>query len=674
MSGGIPPELGRLAALESLDLSDNRLTDPLPPQLGRLSSLNALNLENNLFQGAIPPELGALPLFTHLLYGSRSFSAENLGLRIGGNLWTGCLPPAWSELGLYALIGLDLDFCIEGREFQPPLLSSSRQVNVGEEEEPGEAHSCWAAAALAPALKMAGDYDNLAKDLEGHYELALTGARVAATFTTKRSPIPLWSKRPTTPLFILPEGFRPPFPILRTSVGKPVEAEGDQPLPGLIYLQVNPDGTVHHLARPRVEDVGSWSYRLQTGWGTTPPAADRWALETVYAALKGNAWLRQQPWSCPGQPLEDWPGVATNAAGRVVQLDLRNHGLQGALPSELGDLTALRTLDLSNNNLEGPLPVSLGQLTQLEILDLSDDSYIDISPAQTTDYYGLQGPIPSTLGQLAALQRLNLANNDLDGVIPPELGQLTALETLYLGSNQLRGNIPPALGKLARLEQLSLAANRLSGAIPPELGQLTSLRILSLGLNRLSGAIPPELGQLDVLVDLALSDNQLRGAIPLELGQLTSLEELWLINNQLSGTIPPELAQLRRLERLHLDLNQLQGPIPAELGQITSLMYLSLSSNRLTDEVPPELGRLTNLKGLNLEDNLFGGAIPPELGALPLDMYYGLRLMGNSWSGCLPPAWSNLGMPTSGSKPWWEELRLEFCLEDGGFRPPPEMG
>ncbi len=364
LSGGIPPELGRLAALESLDLSDNRLTDPLPPQLGRLSSLNALNLENNLFQGAIPPELGALPLFTHLLYGSRSFSAENLGLRIGGNLWTGCLPPAWSELGLYALIGLDLDFCIEGREFQPPLLSSSRQVNVGEEEEPGEAHSCWAAAALAPALKMAGDYDNLAKDLEGHYELALTGARVAATFTTKRSPIPPWSKRPTPPLFILPESFRPPFPILRTSVGKPVEAEGDQPLPGLIYLQVNPDGTVHHLARPSVEGVGSWSYRLQTGWGTTPPAADRWAIETVYAALKGNAWLRQQPWSCPGQPLENWPGVATNAAGRVVQLDLRNHGLQGALPSELGDLTALRTLDLSNNNLEGPLPVSLGQLAR----------------------------------------------------------------------------------------------------------------------------------------------------------------------------------------------------------------------------------------------------------------------------------------------------------------------
>ena len=56
----VPAELGNLANLRSLGLSDNRLTDPIPAALGRLARLVWLNLDGNNLIGPIPGELGGL--------------------------------------------------------------------------------------------------------------------------------------------------------------------------------------------------------------------------------------------------------------------------------------------------------------------------------------------------------------------------------------------------------------------------------------------------------------------------------------------------------------------------------------------------------------------------------------------------------------------------------------
>ena len=224
--------------------------------------------------------------------------------------------------------------------------------------------------------------------------------------------------------------------------------------------------------------------------------------------------------------------------------------LTGEIPSELGQLTKLEYLSLGGNQLTGEIPPELGQLTNLQSLDLG--------------FSQLTGEIPPELGQLTKLEYLSLGGNQLTGEIPRELGRLTNVERLQLQSSQLTGEIPSELGRLPRLSGLNLSTNQLTGEIPPELGRLTNLSGLNLSTNQLTGEIPSELGRLTNLSDLNLSSNQLTGNIPPELGKLGNLRSLNLAyNGALSGTLPHGLMGLT-LEDLQLNETLLCPPQDAD--------------------------------------------------------------------------------------------------------------
>jgi len=86
----------------------------------------------------------------------------------------------------------------------------------------------------------------------------------------------------------------------------------------------------------------------------------------------------QEWWPEDEQP-EDWEGVEMGN-GRVVELVLEDFGLTGAVPAEIGRLSALRELNLGLNQLTS-LPAEIGQLTSLKVLDLVGNKLTSVPAA-----------------------------------------------------------------------------------------------------------------------------------------------------------------------------------------------------------------------------------------------------------------------------------------------------
>ena len=290
----------------------------------------------------------------------------------------------------------------------------------------------------------------------------------------------------------------------------------------------------------------------------------------------------QERWPEAARP-EHWEGV-TMENGRVVELELEEFGLTGAVPAEIGRLSALRELDLDDNELTS-VPAEIGQLTSLRELKLDDNQLTSV---------------PAVIWQLAALRQLDLSDNQLTS-LPAEIGQLTALVKLNLGGSR-GGNrltsVPVEIGQLTLLEHLDLSDNQLT-CLPAEIGQLTSMRELFLGGNQLT-SLPAEIRQLTSLMTWLDLGKNLLTSVQAEIWQLTALEVLNLKGNRLTS-VPAEIGQLTSLMHLELDDNLLKS-LPAEIWQLTSLEELYLGNNKLTI-VPAEIGQLTALTGLNLGGN-----------------------------------------------------------------------
>jgi DNA-binding SARP family transcriptional activator/Leucine-rich repeat (LRR) protein len=261
------------------------------------------------------------------------------------------------------------------------------------------------------------------------------------------------------------------------------------------------------------------------------------ALVALYDQTDGPNWENSEGWLSDHSPCE-WYGI-TCRGGKIVELELDQNNLSGAIPAEIDQLTNLENLNLGNNQIRGSIPPEIGNLTRLRHLTLWGNRE-------------LSGPIPPELGNLSDLEDLELANWDsggslLSGEIPPELGKLMNLRSFVISKSLLRGPFPVELCELEYLGDLFLNYNQLSGPVPPEIGNMKNLEVLDLGGNDFEGPIPPELGKLSLLHYLALGD-MISGEIPAELGNLVRLRYLVLDNTKLSGPLPLSLMNLNLRE------------------------------------------------------------------------------------------------------------------------------
>ena len=563
LSGTIPPELGSLVSLESLDFGYNLLSGPIPSELGSLANLRGLNLRANRLSGTIPPELRDLASLVLLWIGDNRLSgtippelrdlASLKFLGLWSNNLSGPIPP---ELG--EVTGLERVH-LQRNNLTGPIPESFLELN-GLELLRFERN----ADACAPGTTgfvtwlerietVSGPYCNESDTsvLESLFEVAGGPGWTNAEGWLSGPSLGGWhgvsadSLGRVTALDLSRNGLAGQLPANLSELAHMAELRiahntglsGRLPLSlaDLSLQALHYAGT--ELCAPVNTSFRDWLRAIPSHEGTGASCgslSDREVLEALYDATGGPDWIHNENWRTDA-PLREWYGVEVDDQERVVglrfvangltgriprelgslanlqSLVLRRDPLTGSIPSEFGDLANLRRLHLRDSDLTGPIPRELGNLANLRILELNDND--------------LTGPIPAELGNLTGLRHLNLAENRLTGRITSELGNLTNLWTLYLGRNDLTGSIPTELSRLAGLQRLNLAANRLTGPIPRELGGLTELTMLYLGENDLAGPVPPEFGGLTQLRSLALQSNaDMSGVLPASLTKLASLK------------------------------------------------------------------------------------------------------------------------------------------------------
>lgn len=204
--------------------------------------------------------------------------------------------------------------------------------------------------------------------------------------------------------------------------------------------------------------------------------SDRDALMAIYNATSGNNWTRKANWGTNAD-ICTWEGVECDCMpnGNVLGLRLPNNNMIGTIPTDIGQLQALRIVDLQSNQLSGNLS-AFTSLVNLRELFLSDNN--------------LSGAIPTHIENLNLLRYFLIENNNLSGNLPLEIGNLSELFWVGLSNNDFSGPFPDVFDKWSKLHDIVIYGNNFSGPLPPSLGNRTTLRVAIFDNNDFSGCFP----------------------------------------------------------------------------------------------------------------------------------------------------------------------------------------
>ncbi len=104
--------------------------------------------------------------------------------------------------------------------------------------------------------------------------------------------------------------------------------------------------------------------------------------------------------------------------------------------------------------------------------------HLDISNNQ----YFMEGSIPSEVGNLSSLKTLYMSGSRLRGTLPSEMFGLMSLEELDMSENRLSGSLPLSL-ELVSLREMNLSRNLFTGMLPGALGSLEYLEVLRMDVS-----------------------------------------------------------------------------------------------------------------------------------------------------------------------------------------------
>ena len=495
LDGEIPPEIGRLTALESLSLWENKLHGPIPAELLQLEKLRTLSLHNNDLSGPISPEIGQMESLVNLDLGGNELSGsippelgrlEGLGnLSLRGNRLSGPIPP---ELG--RLTGLGSLYLDSNR------LSGTIPIELGALKE---LQVLWLsfnrlAGPIPFELGRLEELENLSlaqNQLSGSIPSDLGSLRNLENLSLERNRL-----SGSIPAEL---GKIDYFENMNLSFNRELSGPLPRTFLDTRIRSLNLEGT--GVCVPPDDEFVEWFDGIRTVHAAYCGDTVRDALVALYNATEGREWDNRRNW-LSDRPPGEWHGVTADDDGRVIALRLQNNNLNGSLPALLFALPDLKILDLSGNpGLSGPLPRSLLEL-DVDALNL-DDTMLCVPTDGAFRAWLTEIPEARAVecaGQSPDLQALIALYNAAGGpgwskranwLSDAPLGEWEGVTTnaggrvveVHLDDVNLSGSLPPEIGLLDRLEGLFLYNNDLTGSIPSELGRLHRLKHLYLGDN-----------------------------------------------------------------------------------------------------------------------------------------------------------------------------------------------
>ncbi len=327
-------------------------------------------------------------------------------------------------------------------------------------------------------------------------------------------------------------------------------------------------------------------------------APDCAVLLAARDALAGDGALN---WSADA-PLTEWDGVSVSGTPRrVTALDLRNRGLTGTIPPELGSLPpTLATVWLGGNAFTGCVPERL-RLAENDLEALTKERRIWYCPVtvmpsatilsagtyQFEDRYG-EGAIidiPDAGPQIALTRRV-LDDSGISRCLTTPTGEnricldeVSGVETLRRIDSAATDNVRRAVDVL--FDQIAATARRMpppscaEAALAPDCAILLAARDVLAGDGELNWSADVPVEEWDGVnvpwssrrvEGLYLGRYGLTGTIPPELGSLPpTLSNVYLAGNAFTGCVPERLrlATANDLERLRKERGLPWCPVAA---------------------------------------------------------------------------------------------------------------
>ncbi|KAJ8425887.1 hypothetical protein Cgig2_033160 [Carnegiea gigantea] len=613
--GEVPPSIGRLAHLETLELSESGFSGSIPSSLGNLTRLTWLDLSDNSFSGDIPfslanlTQLEAVGLsYVNLDTPQQLHSLNKLMLlRLTGMNLATEIPSFISNLTRLEYLDLSKNQLIG--QIPPWLMNQTRLgcLFLAKNHLKGPIPQEIFQLVNLQGLDFSGN-----GDLHGNFDtffklpllttLMLNGVNLAFPehIATNKSYAKLDS-------LYLRSCNLTEFPqILRSQDDLEVVDLGNNQIRGLIpqwFLNIS-RGSLRILDLSR-NLLTSFEHPVKTlPWNY---------LKILH--LSGNQLLGSLP--IPPTSMQ------------IYQVS--NNRLVGSIPQQICHASSLSYLDISNNDLGGQIPDCISELSRsLVMLNLRGNNF--------------HGIIPRSYPRSCQLKMINLSQNQLEGTIPRSLVNCFVLVVLDIGQNRVNDTFPSWLASLPNLQILVLRHNNFHGRIMGRSkvkGDFQSLRIIDLSHNFHSGDLPSEFLQIwnaikiakegqsntsGTVIDLDFTFSDHLVVLPVKYNYsiiiankgndmlytriLTVFRVIDFSSNNFTGRIPNSIGELRGLQALNLSNNNLEGRIPSSLSNITDLESLDLSMNKLSGGIPQELTKLTFLEVFNVSHNLLVGPIP----------------------------------------------------------------